>query len=201
MKLSEPPERLTGTVQGDEVADWLRAVQGNFGPSAALAIRKKYSFLGDHFIDEVLVNTLVRVYQHRDTYRPEKGSFGAWFNKIAMNECVRRFDYSSSVRRSYFRTTWPCSAILGPGTMTGTKKSTQSAPRQLEDLEKAMSKLKPRDREILVRSIVHGNDSPSIGRELKMEPGAVRVALNRALGRLRAWMLHYQGSIGPENVQ
>ena len=85
--------------------------------------------------------------------------------------------------------------------MTGTKKSTQSARRQLEDLEKAMSKLKPRDREILVRSIVHGNDSPSIGRELKMEPGAVRVALNRALGRLRAWMLHYQGSIGPENVQ
>ena len=32
------------------------------------------------------MNTLVRVYQHRDTYRPEKGSFGAWFNKIAMNE-------------------------------------------------------------------------------------------------------------------
>jgi RNA polymerase sigma factor (sigma-70 family) len=183
----------------DEVEDWLREIQNTYGPRAAIAIRRKYPYVGDQFIDEVLADALVRAYQRRCTYRTYMGSFSNWFNAIAVNEAKSQW----RLQRKRKEEALPDDLAVISDCMAwyhdGDEEVGQGHAQKLKELQHAMSKLKPRDREILDRSIVRGNDSPSIGRELSMKPGAVRVTLFRALRRLRVLMLGDQVSDVPED--
>ena len=59
-------------------------------------------------------------------------------------------------------------------------------PTAAADLGRLLGRLDPRAAEIVRSAALRDEDSSSIGARLSMSEGAVRVALHRALGRLRA---------------
>lgn len=136
--------------------------------------------LGDRRTAEDLVQeTFLRVFTSGETYRPT-AAFRTWLFRIARNLTIDRFR-----RRS------ESAEVDAGGTLASQRDSGPSAlelaeARQLgERLEAAIARLPVAQREVLLLSRFAGLSHEEVAQVTGSSPGAVRVALHRALGRLR----------------
>lgn len=142
------------------------------------AIRRVYAYVAYRIgagpdAEDVTSVTIERAIRYRASYRRDEGSPGAWLIGIA-KRCIvdlgvaRARDASGGVTRE----------------SEGQDVSDEAATRL--DLREAVAALDDRSRELVALRYGADLSSKEIGRLLGMSPGAVDVALHRALKELRA---------------
>ncbi len=125
--------------------------------------------------EELLQETFLRLYAHRADYRAE-GRFGPWLYTIARN-----------LLTDHYRRGQP-----GPGEETADLEDPvgpaewAQAGELAARLERAVRRLPPTQREALLLTRVGGLTTEEVARVTGSTPGAIRVALHRALQALRA---------------
>ena len=136
--------------------------------------------VGDRRVaEDLLQETFLRVFATRQGYQP-LASFRTWLYTIARHLVV------DEVRRRRG------AGGPGGGDDVETLVDPQASPLQRtearelgERLERAVRRLPPAQREVLLLSRVAGLSHDEVAQVTGTSPGAVRVTLHRALGRLR----------------
>lgn len=166
----------------DELMEALGA--GDHGAFDMLYARHRavvFSFLarlaGDALTGEdLLQETFLRVYRFRVRYRAS-GQFRSWLFTIARN-----------VAREHFRRRGAAgeepAEVAEEAVASQRTEHAAEARELLACLERAVDALPPAQREIVLLSRVAGLDAPDIAAVVSSSPGAVRVALHRALRTL-----------------
>lgn len=128
--------------------------------------------------EDLLQETFLRVYRERESYRP-LGQFRAWLFTIARRLII---DHARSQRlvSELDAETLELAATDEP------TEGRAEARALLDRLERALDALPPAHREVVLLSRFAGLDANAIAGLTGSTPGAVRVALHRALHRLRA---------------
>jgi len=126
--------------------------------------------------EDLLQETFLRVYRFRGRYRAS-GQFKAWLFTIARNAALEH------LRRRGAAWEDPLEGAEEPVALQRTEHQAE-ARELLGRLERALDALPPGQREIVLLSRVAGMDAPDIAAVVGSSPGAVRVALHRALRRL-----------------
>ncbi len=140
-------------------------------------------FLGDYrAAEDLLQETFLRVFTHRETYRPA-ATFKTWLFTIARNLLIDRGRLArtrpealgdESLREVADPSPDPLAVLEG---------------RSLEErLQAAVKRLPPFQREVVLLSRFAGLSHDEIAHVTGASPGAVRAALHRALRRLRDFL-------------
>lgn len=119
--------------------------------------------------EDITGDTLERALRYRETYDSSRGTPEAWIIGIARH-CIAD--------------TFSAPAAEAGRPLAESNGFEESALTRVE-LAVALTKLDERDRELVALRYGADLDSRSIGRLLELTPGAVDVALHRALARLR----------------
>ncbi|MBI4240074.1 MAG: sigma-70 family RNA polymerase sigma factor [Candidatus Rokubacteria bacterium] len=136
--------------------------------------------LGDSQIaEDLLQETFLRVFTHREEYRPT-AAFRTWLFTIARNLLVDQLRQRSGSRE--LADGEPVELVEDPG---ATPLQQAEAQELGEWLQAAVLKLSPSQREVLLLSRFAGLSHEEIARITGISPVAVRVTLHRALRRLR----------------
>jgi RNA polymerase sigma-70 factor (ECF subfamily) len=130
-----------------------------------------------HLAEDLLQEAFVRAYRARNAYEPST-RFRAWILTIA-----RRLVIDHSRRR---RLDWDEERPALEAASSPTAERLAEARAQLARVERALQQLAPSHRELILLSRVGGMDAQEIGSITGSTPGAVRVALHRALRRLHS---------------
>jgi RNA polymerase sigma factor (sigma-70 family) len=134
--------------------------------------------LGDRPASEDLVQEVfIRILKYRRTYRDE-GRFQTWMFHIARNV---RNDHIRKRRPDQLTADMPEPAAAGVDQAAAVENADD-----VERLRRALRRLPDDRREIVVLARYHGMTHEQIAEVLRVEPGAVRVRLHRALKELRA---------------
>lgn len=128
--------------------------------------------------EDLLQETFLRVFTHREEYRPT-AAFRTWLFTIARNLIV---DEVRKPARGVERQPGEVGALPDPGP---TPLQHAEAGRLQAKLEAAVLALPPAQREVLLLSRFAGLGHAEIADITGSSPAAVRVALHRALRRLR----------------
>ncbi len=129
----------------------------------------------DAVAEDVLQETFLRLYLHRAAYRSQ-GHFRAWLYSIARNLLT---DYYRRARRPVDEpATTEAEDPIGPAEWA---EAGDLAAR----IGRAVDRLPPLQREVLLLSRVAGLTSEEVADVIGSTPGAVRVALHRALKAIR----------------
>ncbi len=128
-----------------------------------------------HLAEDLLQETFMRVYRGRDAYQPS-GKFRAWLFTIARRLVVDHY------RRERIVWEQEPEAIEA----AGHAEHRVETHELLERVERALKKLSPAQREIIVLSRFAGMGADEIASVTGSTAGTVRVALHRALRLLRA---------------
>jgi RNA polymerase sigma-70 factor (ECF subfamily) len=131
-----------------------------------------------HLAEDLLQETFVRVFRGRGQYEAS-GHFLPWLFSIARRLVIDHY------RRGRVR--WD----EEPGASESVAASDRTDHRAeagelLARVDRALAQLPPAQREVILLSRVAGMDATEIARIIGSTPGAVRVALHRALRRLGA---------------
>lgn len=137
-------------------------------------------FLGDRrAAEDLLQEAFVRVYLHREDYRPT-AAFRTWLFTIARNLLV------DHLRRAIARPESVDNAALEQAADTSPGPLAELEGRALEDqLQRAVSRLPAFQREVILMSRFAGLSHEEIAQVTGASPGSVRVALHRGLRRIR----------------
>lgn len=127
-----------------------------------------------HLAEDLLQETFIRVYRGRHNYQPS-GRFRTWLFTIARRLVVDHY------RRE--RIVWE--QELAEIETTDRAEHRVETHELLEQVERALKKLSPGQREVLLLSRFAGMDADEIASVTGSTAGAVRVALHRALRLLR----------------
>lgn len=128
--------------------------------------------------EDLLQETFLRVFAHREDYRPT-AAFRSWLFTIARNLLIDQIRQRSGRREPEGGEA--LERIADPGATP----LEQAETRQLgERLETAVLRLPPSQREVLLLSRFGGLDHEEIARVTGTSETAVRVTLHRALRRL-----------------
>lgn len=134
--------------------------------------------LGDRPAAEDLVQEVfIRILKYRRTYRDD-GSFQTWMFHIARNV---RNDHIRKRRPDQLTADMPEPAATGANQAAAVENA-----EDLDRLRRALLRLPDDRREVVVLARYHGMTHEEIAAVLRVEPGAVRVRLHRALKELRA---------------
>ena len=134
--------------------------------------------LGDRPAAEDLVQEVfIRILKYRRTYRDE-GRFQTWMFHIARNV---RNDHIRKHRPDQLTADTPEPAATGANQAAAVENADD-----VERLRRALLRLPDDRREVVVLARYHGMTHEEIAAVLRVEPGAVRVRLHRALKELRA---------------
>lgn len=129
--------------------------------------------------EDLLQETFLRVFAHREEYRPT-AAFKAWLFTIARNLLVDQLRQRSGSRD--LESVENLEAVADPGATP----LQQAEARELgERLQAAVLRLPPSQREVLLLSRFVGLSDAEIADIIGGPPGAVRVTLHRALRRVR----------------
>lgn len=173
----------------DNAAD-LQMLIGGYVLSMGLASGSNVDLLAAEIFQDAVVETLA----HADRFNPEMQP-RPWFLAIAAN-ILKRYR-ARTARREKFEvrlgnlanTTGAESEqdmldrILPPG-MPGPEQTLTDR----EFVDELLSLVSPEDARLLSMALLGGWDAYALGQQLDITPGAARVRLHRALGRLRrAW--------------
>ena len=144
------------------------------------AIRRVYAYVAYRIgagadAEDITSATIERAIRYRKSYRKEQGSTAAWLIGIA-----RRCLADAVAGRMQEQ---PTGAEIELGS---DDHSWQAAARI--DLHRAVARLDARSRDLVALRYGADLSSKDIGRIYEMSPGAVDVALHRALSELRAML-------------
>ena len=145
---------------------------------------------------DLVQETLIRALNGLDdfTYKSE-GDFVRWLSKIVQNELrgslkklhAAKRDIRKEVRLDNYRLTTAGGFVGTPGLIDATTPSViMSRKEDLAKLEKAIDKLKPEYREVIVLTKIEGLSYEEIGNRLDKSPDAVRMLATRAMVALAA---------------
>ncbi len=127
--------------------------------------------LGDEAEAEDRVQeAFLKAYEHLDRYDPAR-RFAPWLFRIAQNACIDGL----RARRAW-------------GPLPDELPSAAAPPLGWEErdaLDQAVATLPAKQRAVLHLKYAEGLSAPEIGARLDMTPGAVRIALHRAIHALR----------------
>jgi RNA polymerase sigma-70 factor (ECF subfamily) len=130
--------------------------------------------------EDLLQETFLRVFTGREDYRPTAG-FRTWLFTIARNLFIDRVRQASGNPEVYD------TAVLETLPALDASPLERAEARELAArLEAAVRQLPPSQRELLLLSRFAGLDHQKVAQVSGASPEAVRVALHRALRRLRA---------------
>ncbi|MGH7374850.1 MAG: RNA polymerase sigma factor [Candidatus Rokuibacteriota bacterium] len=126
--------------------------------------------------EDLLQEAFLRVYRSRARYRPS-GQFRAWLFTIARNVALEHLRRRGAA--------WEDPSGGAEEAAASERTEHQAEARELlARLERAVDALAPGQREIVLLSRVAGMDATDIAAVVNSSPGAVRVALHRALRKL-----------------
>jgi RNA polymerase sigma-70 factor (ECF subfamily) len=164
-----PDDSLIAQVQSGQQAAFKTLVERHQARVYAIAYRQ----LGDATLArDVTQNTFVALYQHIDHYQ-SRGQFRAYVARIAINQC-----------RMAVRSRWLTKRLLP-------LPEARAHQPQLElnhDLQRALSGLSTKLREVTVLYYVGGLTAAEIAEQLQLPLGTVKRRLFDALVKLRACM-------------
>lgn len=130
--------------------------------------------------EDLLQETFLRVYLHRESYRPS-AAFRTWLFTIARNLAI-----------DHLRRRGPFQERVGEEDRVAAMPDPAPSPlrrveagEELWQFEAALSQLPPGQREVLLFSRYAGLSHAEIAEVTGSSPEAVRVALHRALRRVR----------------
>ena len=157
----------------------------SFGPWTEWALAQKYPGLRP-FLEDVLAESLFRVWKFRHEYNVERGSLQTWFAKIADNSA-----------KDYLRSPWQKARGLesagdvtqvvqpGPGPVGDGEAPPPLSPTHARLLE-ILRALPATDRTIILAWAAGGPAwAADVAREVGLSPGAVRTRRTRILATIR----------------
>jgi len=129
--------------------------------------------------EDVVQNTFIRVFNQLDSFRGEKGAFGAWVNRIAINESIR-----------ILRKRRP---ILFVETENGLQHDVDPSPLVTDhlaaaDLRKLILQLPEGYRAVFNLHAIEGYSHQEIATQLDITPATSRSQLTRARRTLKQWV-------------
>lgn len=143
--------------------------------------------------EDLVQDVFFRILKYRKTYRDES-RFTTWMFHIARNA---RFDYYKKHRGEVL---FPEEGFEVPSRSPFPSQELER-DEQTALLERALFKLPPEKREVLVLSRYQDMKYEQIGELLNCEVGAVKVRVHRALKELREIFLKMSGEKAPCNVK
>lgn len=128
-----------------------------------------------HLAEDLLQETFLRLYRGRAAYQPT-GRFHTWLFTIARRLAV---DYYRRQHAAWDRE---------PDAIEASDRAEHRAETRelLERVDRALRRLSPAQREVVLLSRFAGMNAADIGLATGSTPGAVRVTLHRALRRLQS---------------
>ena len=141
-------------------------------------------------VQEVLIHALRGL---RDFTYENEGDFVRWLSKIAENEFYDNLDkfytgkrnIRNEVRFDEYRSTTAGRFTGTPGPIDATTPSTIMSKREdFAKLEKAIDKLKPKYREVILLAKIEQLSYSQIGEKLGKSAGAVKMLVSRAIVEL-----------------
>lgn len=173
---SASDEALMARVRDGSVAAFQALYDRHHRPLFSFLLR----LLADRPVaEDLLQETFLRVYLHRESYRPT-AAFRTWLFTIARNLAFDHLRRSGTVRESVGEDRVAAMPDPAPSPLRRVE-----AGEKLQQLEAALRQLTPGQREVLLFSRYAGLSHAEIAEVTGSSPEAVRVALHRALRRVR----------------
>ena len=130
--------------------------------------------------DDVASDVFLKMNDHLDMFDASKASFSTWLFRIATNAVT---DYTRKVQRGG-ETEWD--DFFSPeAPISDTPEANAIKEEGNEELLRALDKLSEREKKIVEMRYFMDAEFSLIAETLDMKPGAVRVALHRALEKLK----------------
>jgi RNA polymerase sigma-70 factor (ECF subfamily) len=175
----------------------VRAIEGDTAAFGTLyeryldaIYRYVYYNVTDHVEAEDLTeNVFLRAWQALPRFRPQGANFRAWLYRIAHNAVVDR--HRTHKREASFE---EVPHLQDPAP---TPERVVEADQEVLRLSAALSRLKPRARQVILHRFISGLSHAETAEALGVSEGHVRVLQHRALKRMRCLLMED----GDENVQ
>lgn len=136
--------------------------------------------------EDLVQETFLKIQRHASTFDGGSG-FTPWLFRIARNVCN---DRGRRIKRTAgLEANWAMERKLERTTVEPADRI-----ERLHLLEGALTALSPDDREVIVLSRMHDLPYATVAEVLGCSPGAARVRLHRAIGRLRDICIEMEGS-------
>ena len=132
--------------------------------------------------EDVTADVFLRVASHLPAFPGRTvEDFQRWLYRIAINEVNATIRKRKRRERHWERVKYEKATVDGNGEVLGGRSDSLSWPA----VRQAIAKLSPREQTIVVLRFYQEMSHEEIGRILDRRPGTVRVALSRAIGKLR----------------
>ncbi len=135
---------------------------------------------GSSEVDDVLQETLLAAWRHRDSFRGHAG-VSTWLHRIAVNK-TNSHTRAQRRRRRFFG--W-LGLVTEPVAAAGPLGGPCDGDTRLDATHAAMQRLSHQDREVLVLRYLEQRDVTEVGELLGCSRAAVDARLSRARNRLR----------------
>ncbi|WP_089900680.1 sigma-70 family RNA polymerase sigma factor [Loktanella fryxellensis] len=122
--------------------------------------------------EDIVQTTLIAIHEKRHTWR-DGDPVGPWIYAIARYKTVDALRSRGRTRTTGF-----------DGTEDAVADDTLGDPTATRDLDRLLTQIDPASAHIVRRVKLHGDSADDVGAATGMSPGAVRVALHRAMARL-----------------
>lgn len=158
--------------------DALMYVIDEYGGLIRAVIRKNMSCL-KWKQDECFNDVLFSIWEHIDSFRPDKNSFMNWIAAIAKYQSI---DY---MRKYKYEMEKAAYAGIKEDSLPEPPNPERLEHEISERMEELLSALKPKDREILIR--IYANEEPveQVSRELNIKKSVIYNRVSRAKKKLR----------------
>lgn len=172
----DDPTRVERARRGDQDA-WEELYRSLY-PRLRAFLARRVGFVD---AEDAVGETMSRAVAGIHRYRPGPAGFDGWVFGIA-----RHVAADHARRTSRRAVLLPVHAAGGvPGCLPDEPAELLIAGEERDDLRRALSRLDPRDQELLELRVVAGLSAEQTGAVLGKRPGAVRMAQSRALTQLR----------------
>jgi RNA polymerase sigma factor (sigma-70 family) len=182
-------------------ADILADVIRTLGPRVEAVLQSRFPSLGP-YIEDLLADSLSRLWLKRDTFDPEKGSLAGWWLTIAENA-------ARDMLRARWQKTRHREISLGdtdasePAESDPCSDASPPEPPSAEEtaLAEILEGLSQEDRQIILRYAStngEGSWATDLARELKIPAGRIRVKRLRILKAIRAELKRRGHPVLPE---
>jgi RNA polymerase sigma-70 factor (ECF subfamily) len=181
---------LLAHAQAENSAAWVRLVN-LYAPLAANWCRRWR--VPDQDIVDVLQDTFAAVATNLARFHKDEphGTFRGWLRTITYSKTIdyfrRRTDRPTAAGGT--EASMRLAQIPDPQTIADFPDDTDDDPALTETLHRALTGIRPEFQEktwqAFTRTVIEGRPAADVAAELKMQPGAVRVAKSRVLKRLR----------------
>jgi RNA polymerase sigma-70 factor (ECF subfamily) len=184
---AEDPQQLASQLKRGDPAALERAIR-TLGPRVAVGLKRRHPTLSAEDIEDVLSTASLRLWQSRAQYDPAKGSLASWYFIIADNAA------KDVLRKARRRGEQPMSLERLAGREARHVVADEGAPTPgMPELTRLVLQLPEVDQRIITGYADADGEGPwaaTLGRELGMQPGAVRVRCLRIKERLRRELPH-----------